>query len=302
MNNENKSALGIITIIAVIILIGYSFLKTGYLDDYKKGDDTSPAKEETKQPNKTDEETKNVGTIEEIISTDVKYDLTSKLQIANLSFGDMGTKKYGSSAFYEYELYKNISDDRLLYGLISYLLLIKDESIVTIPSRDLRLYPNYPNILAYIDVNKLKEKSIYYLNKDLSNILSAPEDRDDYGTAWLGIVKDGDKYLISSAGGDPTPNDMAFIYPYKFEHDNVQAFVYVSATKGAIGEDGEKTVNNIYKGVKTHEVYKSFSEDEIDQYLNFKIDESNYQTFTKYKYIFDMVDGNYFFKGIEKVE
>jgi hypothetical protein len=300
MNNESgNNYLGIATVIVVIVLIGYSLFNTGYLknDDGKISTNTN-----TENLNNETEETKNVGALEEIVNNDVKLDLNAKIAIANLTHGD-SVRKNGTGSFYEQELYKNISDGRLLLGLIEYLRINKDDSIKELTSREAMPYVSqYPNIIAFASANDLKEKSLYYLGKDCTTIPEGPNDSDDYGTAWIAFVLNDNKYYISSLGGDPTPSDMAFYYPYKYERNAAQAYVYVSVTKGAMNDHDGEIVWNIYKGVKTPEVYKSFSESQMNQYLNFQVNEDNYQNFTKYKYIFDMKNGNYYFRTIERIE
>jgi len=283
MDSEaSKKIMPIITIVAIVGLVVFSLFKTGYLNDSSDNSTASKPKTEEKKYHSID-------------NNAIKDDLALKVQIINLTYGD-ATRRNGSSDFFEKGYYKNIDDSRLLYALITYLHLNNDDSIKK-PEQE--MYFEYPNLLGTIDDNIVKEKSLQIFNKDLSNLAEAPKD-DSYDTAWLGIVKDGNKYMINSAGGDPSPSNMLFTNIYKYERDDQNAYVYVSVAKGSISDDGTSYI--IYKGPESREIFKIYNESAIEEYLNFQITEDNKNNFTRYKYVFASVDGNYYFNHIEKVE
>ena len=283
MDSEtSKKIMPIITIVAIIGLVVFSLLKTGYLNDSSdESSDNNPKTAEKKY--------------HAIDNNAIREDLALKVQIINLTYGD-ATRKNGASDFFEKEYYKKIDDSRLLYALITYLHLNNDSSI---KKPEQKMYYDYPNLLGTIDDNIVKEKSLQIFNKDLSNLAEAPKD-DSYDTAWLSIIKNGNKYMISSVGGDPSPTNMLFTNIYKYERDDKNAYVQVSITKGAISDDGTSYI--IYKGPETREIFKTYSEAEIEEYLNFQINDENRNNFTSYRYVFESVDGNYYFKSIERIE
>ena len=289
--NGNNKLFSLLVIVVMVGLIGYSLL-TSNIPGEPKNSEEKPTEKKEKEENENKNE---IGAIE---SEAIKEDLAERIRVINLSHGEQSSRKNGSGSFFEYELYNNLDESRLLYGLINYLLITKDESLVKVTDNSLLL--EYPNLMYTIDEKAIKEKSLHYFNKDLSNIKYAPNDEDKYGTAWLGLEKVGDKIYVNSTGGDPSPSDIAYTYIYKYEKNDKEAYVYLSATKGIISEDGDNYI--IQKGINNKEEYQKFNSEEIEKYLNFKITEENYQTFTKYKYTFEMHDGNYFLKNVSKIE
>ncbi len=266
---EKKTNPALLLIGILILIIGLVLFldKTGKLDGLKP-------KEESK--------------VKEITDEKVKEGLDRQVEVVNLTYGDT-SRPYGTASFFEKELYKNLSDDRLLNGFLEYYHVHGYAQIFNV--RDESLYETYPNLLYVIPSSKVYELSTNLLNKDLSKITTVAEGDN----VWLPFVKVDDYYYVSSDGGEPTPTDRALTYNYKYEEDDTKAYVYVSVTKGEFLEESYI----IYKGINEKDVYTKFGSDETDEYLKFRITSDNYKEFTKYKYIFDKKEDKYVFNSIE---
>ena len=80
-------------------------------------------------------------------------------------------------------------------------------------------------------------------------------------------------------------------YRYKYTEDKNNAYIYVAtAVYSGIGKV------DVISDSDTNKVYKTIESD------SFTIDESNYDSFAKYKVTFKKDGNNYFFKSVEKIE
>ena len=270
---EKKTNVAFLLLVIVVLIVGMVLYlaKSGKLDSLIHKKETVELKEMT--------------------DTIAKEDLAHQVEIINLTYGD-SSRPYGTASFFEKELYKKISDERLLNGFFEYEHIHGYAKIFNV--RDESLYATYPNLLYVIPSSKVLELGTNLLNKDLSKVTTVAEGDN----VWLPFVKVDDYYYVSSDGGEPTPTDRAYTYIYKYEEEGKKAYAYVSVAKGQIDYDNEgNEIYNIYKGINTEDKYKIYND--IDTYLNFKIDNTNYQEFTKYKYTFELVEGKYKFISIE---
>lgn len=81
-------------------------------------------------------------------------------------------------------------------------------------------------------------------------------------------------------------------YRYKYTEDNNNAYIYAAV---AVHSGIEKI--DILSDPDAKTVYKTLEDNE-----SFTIDESNYESFAKYKITFKKVGNDYFFKSVEKIE
>ena len=81
-------------------------------------------------------------------------------------------------------------------------------------------------------------------------------------------------------------------YRYKYTEDNNNAYIYAAV---AVHSGIEKI--DILSDPDTKTVYKT-----IEGSDSFEIDESNYESFAKYKITFKKVGNDYFYKSVEKIE
>ena len=266
----------VIVIIAIVVLIGYTFITSGYLDEIKKDSSTN-------EPTKTS----NNNLIE---NNSLKEDLDEKIRIVNYSFGDE-IHPNGFVSYWRNQEYKNLNDSNLLIGLIYYLKNNNREIITEITDRN--IYNEYPNAIGYIDANLIKEKSLYYFNKDFSNIYSAPNNDKGNSDIWLSAIRKDNKYLLSTPGASSL-SEYVYTYNYKYERNNKQAFVYTSVAIAILNEEGY----TLFKDFDGREEVKVLTEDEVN---TFTITNDDYNNYIKFKYTFDLIDGNYYFNKIEKI-
>ena len=89
---------------------------------------------------------------------------------------------------------------------------------------------------------------------------------------------------------------LVYSYINKFVNYKEDAYVYVNF---ATSEPIDMTNYSIYKGFSANEIYQSNVS--MDYVKKFKIDASNYQNFSEYKFIFKKdTNGNYYFSKLEK--
>lgn len=110
-------------------------------------------------------------------------------------------------------------------------------------------------------------------------------------------------YEVPNCGGTPGLSNV-FDYAYKYTNLGNNYYVYTAATRSEYDTNNSNTIN-IYKSQSKKDIYKSYNENdttEVDEYIKFKIDGTNYNEFDHYKFTFEKnSEGNYIFKSVEKI-
>lgn len=142
--------------------------------------------------------------------------------------------------------------------------------------------------VTQISVSKVEEQYLKFFGTKVT------EHKEIEGCYGYKYDKENSLYfkLDQQCGG--TSGMLAYSYKNKYSFKGNETYVYVNYGLGILG-------TGIYKDVMHKEIYKSNVTD--SDISNFKIDSTNYQDFSEYKYTFEKdKNNNYYFKSLEKTK
>lgn len=271
----DKKSLIVIIILLIIVFFGIivAFNK-GYLGKKEINQGTTPAKK--------------------ILETDIK----DKSIISNLDMKVKYLNYYGKDAYYyTTNLYdkdlkvKDLSKDEKLL-MILYAAISTNNLESPSISELQEVFPNHiiDNQLNYKFITGSSIQNLYYqlFNDELLNRTPSINE-----SPQIVYSENHNGYYIYLTGGRTT-NKEIFYYNYKYTEDEDNYYVYVSAT--AIDKDNQGKTN-IYKSPLAKEVLET-----IEDATSFKIDDTNYNKYTKYKITFYKSDTSSYFESIEELK
>ena len=269
----DKKSLIVIIVLLIIVLFGIvvAFNK-GYLGKKEINQGTTPAKK--------------------ILETDIK----DKSIITSLDMKVKYLNYYGKDAYYyTTDLYdkdlkeKNLSKDEkllmILYAAISTNNL-ESPSIYELQE----VFPNqvFTNQFDYKFITGSSIQNLYYqlFNDELVNRTPSIGNNPEiiYNEKY-------NNYYIHFNGSNTNNNEILY-YNYKYTEDEENYYVYIAATSI---EKNDKGTINIYKSPTSKEVIDTIED-------TFKIDDTNYAKFTKYKIAFYKSETSSYFEYIEELK
>lgn len=304
---SNKSLLVILIILLTISLCAAGVFAYLYFSNNAQSPTVSNTTSENTEPNATEEEV-------EITDTYVLRDLDEKMAI--LHFSSMTSpviiKERGTHP--ELQLYENgdLSEVakamHLIYSLSNqarYLSYDEKRSIISeLGYSDSEEQALLNELVEAIDANIVAKKYLDVFGKELvySQIMN-----DFYCPSYNYSAASNVYYLDPRGGcGGTSPYDN-YYYKYKYTTSGDDAYVYVAATTVSPDEDSSANpesyivycdVFKYYADTKP-EVCATITKTEAD---SFTLDQSNYQDFAQYRFIFHKADdGTYYFEKVEQL-
>lgn len=183
--------------------------------------------------------------------------------------------------------------DNIDYNMIASSILINLKEDGEITDKEAEEYDECINT-SYINLSSVEDKLKVLFNK-------VPKIDYDVNSINYYYDKDNKKFFelcINKLDG----SNFIDTYIYNFDYDEDNAYLYISVSYGSEElVDNDDTKITIYKDYKHKNVYKKFNYNSKKPDDNFILDDSNYKEFSLYKYTFEKIDGDYYFKSLEKV-
>jgi hypothetical protein len=280
--NKSKLGLGILIglLIALVIGLGGFIIYDKVLSD---NNESTIEKENNNDVSDTLENTEN-NEEKELADSDKKQKLEELVLLLHYKSNDLSGKSIG--------IYKNLSltsNDKMLVTFRS--LNNKNKfTKITIPkdkmssNMDIRYFEHSEMI------TKAEVDNEYYAL--FNERITTHRDIEDCPIYYYDSVNSV-YYIYSACGGIGVGGPMEYINKYTYSND--EAYVYLSV--GYIHYDNNTEKRTLYTDLQMTKEYQGNYTDD------FKINQSNYQNFSEYKYVFGKNDnGNYYFKSIEKTK
>ena len=183
--------------------------------------------------------------------------------------------------------------DNIDYNMIASSILINLKEDGEITDKEAEEYDECINT-SYINLSSVEDKLKVLFNK-------VPKIDYDVNSINYYYDKDNKKFFelcINKLDG----SNFIDTYIYNFDYDEDNAYLYISVSYGSEElVDNDDTKITIYRDYKHKNVYKKFNYNSKKPDDNFILDDSNYKEFSLYKYTFEKIDGDYYFKSLEKV-
>lgn len=290
---KEKKNKGIIATLIILIIIILGLI--GYIV-YDKGISFTKEKVEEKK------EKNNKKVIEEekdITDTTIISNLDQKIAyIDNISSSDSKSNSRNNRyAFRNGEIsdfgdiFNNFNDDLKLRIVLDSLLDLKQ--FESVKDKNNPLIKDYivgfsESMVSQISVSKVEEQYQKFFGNNVS-------EHKSFGECFSYKYDQENKlyFRMEPQCGGTNPNPI-YSYKNRYSVKGNEAYVYVNYGSGMLG-------SNIYKDIMNKEIYKSNVSDEIIS--NFKIDSTNYQDFSEYKFTFEKdKNNNYYFKSLERIK
>lgn len=183
--------------------------------------------------------------------------------------------------------------DNIDYNMIASSILINLKEDGEITDKEASKYDECVNT-SYINLSSVEDK-LKILFNEVPNI--------DYDVESINYYYDkNNKKFFELCINKLDGSNFIDTYIYDFDYDEDNVYLYISVAYGNEELiDNDDTKITIYKDYKHKDIYIRFIYNSNKPNDNFILDDSNYRDFSLYKYTFKRVDGDYYFKSLEKV-